>query len=595
MRILIAFGIFFTLFTIPVFSGEPMSAIDWISKSSRLDIIKPIENDMSKKNQDDIESVLISDLGVTSLNSIGIVSAGDLEIPREIWEDSNEDTLVGLLSNFPYINFLEGKIFLRKLLIMEASPPKSTNEKNKFLVERLRNLLELGALEEVDIILKLANPNSDSLLKLWEANAFLSARTDDFCDKILSNTNIETSIEVKVICLASENEWDAANFVLNSASVLNKLDTIMQDLLTLYLEPEFETSANLSETGKLTPVSSYLREFSSIEFSKENLSIKYFFQDLNNKYDIKKRFRAKIKYVEAGMIPFSQILDELDKARSTYDLQYNSNHEGFSQGSRSKTSNQLKDLQKYILRLSYTYEEPNIFIPFLKYFAEDIEKIHQINPIRSMEELVKLSYLVSDTWLPPTTIKVSKNNDLTFAKMIKMRQLSSKLIEEKQGCDNFCLAICRVLIQKKNEKYRFRNPQKNVRSGEKLLQGLSLLSPGSTATPENISKGLKLMIEAGQRKAAEKFSIELLIRRYLKKKSEENKKVRAMITSLKNHKHELYLATASETSSPIDVTIKNLSKKLQVKINSLNLGGRNFKVSGKIRPDKLSLELEHAF
>ena len=137
-----------------------MSAIDWISKSSRKDIIQSIEENFDIKDlEEGFSTILESNLGLISLNSIGIVAAENLELPKDIWKDSKESTLTSILRNFPEIRLLEGNIFLRKLLIAEGSPPITDDTKSEFLVQRLKILMELGALEEVDTILKLTNSN----------------------------------------------------------------------------------------------------------------------------------------------------------------------------------------------------------------------------------------------------------------------------------------------------------------------------------------------------------------------------------------------------------------------------------------------------
>lgn len=98
-----------------LFSGEPMSAIDWISKSSRKDIIQSIEENFDIKDlEEGFSTILESNLGLISLNSIGIVAAENLELPKDIWKDSKESTLTSILRNFPEIRLLEGNILFLK-------------------------------------------------------------------------------------------------------------------------------------------------------------------------------------------------------------------------------------------------------------------------------------------------------------------------------------------------------------------------------------------------------------------------------------------------------------------------------------------------
>ncbi|MFL2806504.1 MAG: hypothetical protein ACJ0BI_05850, partial [Paracoccaceae bacterium] len=124
MRTLFALVILVIIQPSNLFSVEPMSAIDWISKSARTDIIQSMEENFNfKELEEDFSTVLESNLGLISLNTIGIIAAENLELPKDIWKDSKESTLISILRNFPEISLLEGNIFLRKLLIAEGSPP----------------------------------------------------------------------------------------------------------------------------------------------------------------------------------------------------------------------------------------------------------------------------------------------------------------------------------------------------------------------------------------------------------------------------------------------------------------------------------------
>ena len=146
MKYVLAVSLVLILSAKLVSSGEPMSAIDWISKSTRPDVIQSIEPDIiSETNTSNDSVVLKSYLGTVSLNSIGIMPAESLELPRNIWSDSDEMELVRLLENLPILKFHAGNMFLRKLLIAETSSPFRNNDDGSFVVQRLESLTNLGA------------------------------------------------------------------------------------------------------------------------------------------------------------------------------------------------------------------------------------------------------------------------------------------------------------------------------------------------------------------------------------------------------------------------------------------------------------------
>ena len=151
-------------------------------------------------------------------------------------------------------------------------------------------------------------------------------------------------------------------------------------------------------------------------------------------------------------------------------------------------------------------------------------------------------------------------------------------------------------MEPKNDRYRFRNPPKKERVGEKLLTGLKLLSQAEESSPKNISRGLTLIMEAGQRGVAEKFAIEILIRRHLKKKHLEEDRIKGMIAAFKNQKDvQRFEKNNNKLETRIEQTFQNFSKILDIRANKINIGEKNFELKGKIRANKFSLELRHDF
>ncbi|MFL2822972.1 MAG: hypothetical protein ACJZ8A_02400 [Paracoccaceae bacterium] len=530
------------------------------------------------------------------MNTIGIIAAENLELPKDIWKDSKESTLTSILRNFPEIRLLEGNIFFRKLLIAEGSPPITDDTKSEFLVQRLKSLMELGALEEVDTILKLANSNSKSLLEVWKDNALLTNRLSNYCEKIALYPNLETEEEIKILCLANRKEWKTASFVLKSSVLLGNISKINEELLLLYLDPKFNTSTNFAEEEVLSPLTFYLGKILSIRLKDRNLTKKYYFLDINNKYDFDKRLAAKKMYVKSGTLPFYEILNDIDEPFYSYN--YINFDELISSDKFLMTKNKYvaEEVQKVIIRLSHNFEDPDLLIPLLKFFSKKMEKAYSINPIEKSDQFFILSYLLGNSWLPISPIKINKYGDLLIAKNIKSKTLTKEMIEDEINCDKFCLSISETFLEPKNDRYRFRNPPKKERVGEKLLTGLKLLSQAEESSPKNISSGLTLIMEAGQRRAAEKFAIEILIRRHLKKKHLEEDRIKGMIAAFKNQKDmQRFEKNNNKLKTPIEQNFQNFSKILDIKANKINIGEKNFELKGKIRANKFSLELRHDF
>ena len=577
-------------------SGEPMSAIDWISKSSRPDVIQSIEPDIiNETTASDNSVVLKSYLGTVSLNSIGIIPAESLELPRNIWSDSNEMELVRLLENLPTLKFHAGNIFLRKLLIAETSSPFRNNDDGSFLVQRLESLTNLGALEEVETILNLANPESGELLRIWGDNGFLTGRIGRFCNKVISLSNIEIEKEIRILCLANRNQWQNAALVLSSAIALDKIELAEKELLLLYLEPEYTSSLDFQKIDNLTPFTFYLRDIVGIPTNTSELQKKYDFKELANEYDFKKRVAAKFKFVKSGILSFDHILDELPPS---YFVPVSVGKLGlinYNQPINFNSTYEAKVFQKFILRLSHEFEDVDLLIPLLKLFANDIVNAYQKNPVYEMNELFIISYLLGTNWVPIENMNINKHSDLLIAKIIKSKALTKEVINNEDICDNFCKSVSQSLLLKDTDKYRYRNPPQTKKAGEKILQSLSLISEAENAEVNNISKGFNLLMEAGQTTIAEKFAVEFLVRRHLEKKSDERLKLKKMIESYRKGISTSTFEVNVTEHNKIEEAVQGFAKLLDGKYNRIQFGGKDFVIKGRLKPNKFSLELKHDF
>ena len=175
--------------------------------------------------------------------------------------------------------------------------------------------------------------------------------------------------------------------------LLENISKVNEELLLLYLDPKFSTSTNFAEEEVLSPLTFYLGKILSIRLKDRNLSKKYYFLDINNKYDFDKRLAAKKLYIKSGTLPFYEILNDINEP--FYNYNYINFDELISSDKLLMTKNKYaaEEVQKAIIRLSHNFEEPDLLIPLLKFFSEKMEKAYRINPIEKSNQFFLLSYL----------------------------------------------------------------------------------------------------------------------------------------------------------------------------------------------------------
>ncbi len=124
---------------------EPLSAIDWLSKSVAMPQTPPGRPPITSGGTPG--PISVAPIGGTSLDAIGLLPVARTGLPRDLWGPSPSEDLARLLTAERVDTLPAMQQFLTTLLLAELAPPADSDRSGKLFLARVDKLLDMGALE----------------------------------------------------------------------------------------------------------------------------------------------------------------------------------------------------------------------------------------------------------------------------------------------------------------------------------------------------------------------------------------------------------------------------------------------------------------
>ena len=128
-----------------------------------------------------------------------------------------------------------------------------------FLLSRIDQLINLGAIDEAEEILNYIKEPSIEIMKRKIEVASLNGRISNACRLANKYPNFKGMLQFKIICLVRKNDWQAAALSFMAGSSLKQFDEKEKQLLLNYLDPDIEPDyQGKIMIDELSPINFYL-------------------------------------------------------------------------------------------------------------------------------------------------------------------------------------------------------------------------------------------------------------------------------------------------------------------------------------------------
>lgn len=285
-------------------SFEPLSAIEWLSRSVTL---APMEPPIATNAQP--PDVTVSALGRLSKDPIGLLPPTRSGLTREIWAASDEDVLVDLVRAERMDSLPALQDFLKVLMLAEADPPRNAGTDGALFLARVDKLLDLGALEPAKSLIEQAAPDTPELFRRWFDVALLTGTEDDACEVMLETPSIAPTHPARIFCLARNGDWNAAALTLNVHRILGDITEAEEALLARFLDPElFEGEPFLLSPDRVSPLTFRMHEAIGEPLITANLPLAFSHADLRFTTAWKAQLEASERLARQGAVSENVLL-----------------------------------------------------------------------------------------------------------------------------------------------------------------------------------------------------------------------------------------------------------------------------------------------
>ncbi|MFT4150426.1 MAG: hypothetical protein QM656_09530 [Paracoccaceae bacterium] len=293
----------------PVRAQEPLSAIDWLSKSvatpaamSRPVPPRPDEPPVTK-NGALPESVAVTPLGKPSADGVGLLPPAVTGLPHRLWGMGQTAEVAAALGSTDPGSLPALRGLLLTLLLAEAEPPADSGSDGRLLIARVDRLLQMGALDQADALLDAAGAPGPELFRRAFDVALLTGNEDRACQTLRSRPNLSPTPQARIFCLARSGDWNAAALTLRTGVALGQLSAEDEALIGRFLDPDlFEGEPAPPAPSPVTPLAWRMFEAIGEPLTTTTLPLAFAHAELGPNAGWKAQIEAAERLERAGVI-----------------------------------------------------------------------------------------------------------------------------------------------------------------------------------------------------------------------------------------------------------------------------------------------------
>jgi hypothetical protein len=256
-----------------------------------------------------IESIQKTPLPSFQPDAIGILTSKQTGIPQQFWGNSDPNVIARLIE--PYFDYTLPEItaLWQRIALSEIDAPTKQGKSGKILSARIAHLLNAGALDQAEALLKQAGPTTSNLFHQTFEVGLLTGRAQTACSNMLRNPSLSPGLKARIFCLARENDWNAAALTLTAALTLNQISELDAELLSLFLDPEIFDEANPPPAPvPLTALDFIMREALAMPRSGQALPLAFLHQDLQRETGWRNQIIAMERLVRSQALPSQRLI-----------------------------------------------------------------------------------------------------------------------------------------------------------------------------------------------------------------------------------------------------------------------------------------------
>ena len=455
-------------------------------------------------------------LGEINFNGIGLISIERTEFPTDLWSNSSEKVLSEKLNIMPNFSLATTNKIFKRLLLVDSRPPlNSIGVKNMgylFLLSRVDQLINMGAIDEAEAILNYIKEPSIELMKRKIQVASLNGRLSKTCDLANKYPNFKGMLQFKIICLVRKNDWRAAALAFNVGSSLKQFDENEKQLLLNYLDPDIE-SGNVKdiEISNLSPTNFYLVHGKNQLITPDALPNKYAYAFSQ----IDMPFKVRIKSMEqlaANYVINANNLFSLYRSSPNEDTEEANNaRAAVTELEQAFMSNSTQRKLLALKKAIKVFQKKNLLVHLSNEYKDKLKNLYYTDDERLNDLAITLLSL-TDGMINDFFLVESTNPDVNCLIDIK-----KKIFINYETDSRLCGLVKKLNIEIiKNKILTNRSLDTQMEKGLIILESLKLLENGLSTEFKDVRLSLNMLTKIGLIQLVNEISVELIALNSLK-------------------------------------------------------------------------------
>lgn len=501
------------LFCTPANAQAPLSAIDWLSESLknppesfefRIDpapLIPPITPEIEVTNG----------VGHTSPDAIGILSPSVTGFSINLWGNMSTHEVVSMLESFPNNGTPEGNRLFRRILLAQANPTFDINQPGDILNARITRLFKMGALDEAEALVAIAQPLSPLLFGIAFDTAILTDRTTQVCNALKAAPALSGDLSSRVYCLARGGDWNAAAITLSLGATIGAIDATREEMLVRYLDPElFEGEPDPAMPEVMEAMDFVLRESLLLPRPSGLLPLPYVYRDIGLRAPLRARIEALERLVKAGAIPSNLLFTAYRTGKAASSGGVWGRENAIQMLDKTLDGGDAEKVSTAIVEASKTLGEVGLLEALAREYGEVLAKLEYTPEFEgAIDEIITLIHL-SNITAPSWENQSERTSPLILAQNI----VSRAPLQVDESGDVMLTAITNALTLVSPKSANARQVLEMLEignQGQAILTALDMLANGGQSDPESIHTGLYVLTMAGQTAAARRIAVQILL------------------------------------------------------------------------------------
>lgn len=301
------------LFAVPAFAesgGEPLSAIDWLSRSLESTAAAPARPEEPPVTESaSTPGVVVTPLDGPQGGAVGALPPEVTGLPRDLWARSSEADLLALIGTEQGETLPALRELAVTLMLAEAEPPQEGDGKALFLA-RVDELLTMGALEAAQALLESGDLLDPKVFRRWFDVTLLRGTESDACEMLGAHPSLAPTLMSRVFCTARNGDWNAAALTLSTARALGDVTAEEDVLLTRFLDPEFaEMEEAAAAPSRPSPLVYRMNEAVGDLMPTNGLPLAFSHADLRDTVSWRAQIEAAERLARQGAVSENVLLD----------------------------------------------------------------------------------------------------------------------------------------------------------------------------------------------------------------------------------------------------------------------------------------------